>query len=139
MPKLAAKATSVLDKFERKRNCRGAAGAGKQILLVNFKWRYGWYYQNHILTKSIWSINWLYYWNSKTWNKKQECGFLGVMMELIAASLIVPVTSSLINAIIGKGVLRAGKEQEGRFLPLLVLHLTINYLWKMSFIDRKRI
>ena len=31
-------------------------------------------------------------------------------MELIAASLIVPVTSSLINAIIGKGVLRAGKE-----------------------------
>ena len=49
-------------------------------------------------------------------------------MELIAASLIVPVTSSLINAIIGKGVLRAGKEQEGRFLPLLLLPLTINYL-----------
>ena len=60
-------------------------------------------------------------------------------MELIAASLIVPVTSSLINAIIGKGVLRAGKEQEGRFLPLLVLPLTINYLWKISFTDRKKI
>ena len=60
-------------------------------------------------------------------------------MELIAASLIVPVTSSLINAIIGKGVLRAGKGQEGRFLPLLVLPLTINYSWKMSSMDRKRI
>ena len=36
---------------------------------------------------------------------------------------IRPVVSLLINAISGKGVRRAGKEQEDGFLPLLALPL----------------
>ena len=39
--------------------------------------------------------------------------------------MIAPMASSLINAITGKGVTRAGKRQEGGFLPLLVLPLII--------------
>ena len=37
-------------------------------------------------------------------------------MVLLAASLITPVASSLINASTRKGVMRAEKEQEGGFL-----------------------
>ena len=54
--------------------------------------------------------------------KKQEAGFLGVIMAPMAASLIAPMASlliqpvapSLINAITEKGVRRSGKGQEGR-------------------------
>ena len=42
-----------------------------------------------------------------------------------ASSLIQSVASSLINTITGKGVIRAGKGQEGGFLPSLVLPLMI--------------
>ena len=57
--------------------------------------------------------------------KKQEGGFIGAVMALMAASLIAPmaslliqpVASSLIKAITGKGVRRARREQEGRFFP----------------------
>ena len=73
--------------------------------------------------------------------KKQESRFFGAMVapmvasliqpvsssliQPVAFSLIQPVASSLIKAIAGKGVMRAGKRQEGGFLPLLALPLMI--------------
>ena len=67
--------------------------------------------------------------------KKQDAGFLGAMMPPIAASLIgplahsliQPMASSLINAIAGKRATRSEKGQEGRFLPLLALPLTMKF------------
>ena len=50
-------------------------------------------------------------WNSKTWNKKQEGGFLGAVLQQ-------PVVSSIINAIFGKC-------QGSGFLPILPLLLMI--------------
>ena len=41
-----------------------------------------------------------------------------------------PVTSLLINAISGKGVMRAGKEQEGGILLLLALLLMMKAVGK---------
>ena len=66
--------------------------------------------------------------------EKQKDVFLPVMMAPMIASLISPMASSLmqsvafslINAIIGKGVMRAEKGQEGRFLVLLVLTFWAN-------------
>ena len=43
------------------------------------------------------------------------------LIATVASSLIKPVTSLLLNAISGKEVMRAGKGQEGGFLPLLAL------------------
>ena len=65
--------------------------------------------------------------------KKQEGRFFGAMVapmvasliQPVSSSLIQPVASSLIKAIAGKGVMRAGKRQEGGFLPLLALPLMI--------------
>ena len=81
--------------------------------------------------------------------KEQDSRFLGAMMAPMAASLIArkasslvkPVASSRINAISRKGVMRAGKGQEGGFLPLLALPLMIKakYLWKRSHKCRKTI
>ena len=59
-------------------------------------------------------------------------------MTTMAASLIAPVASSsiqnvassFINAIAGKEVMRAGKQQESGFLPLLALPLIIKALGK---------
>ena len=45
-------------------------------------------------------------------------------------SLIQPVATSLINAISGKGVMRAGKEKEPAFLLFLVLFLMMKVLGK---------
>ena len=39
--------------------------------------------------------------------------------------MIQSVASSLMNALLGKGVMRAGKGQDGRFGSLLALHLMI--------------
>ena len=47
--------------------------------------------------------------------KKQESGFLGVMMAPMAASLIAPVASSLINAISGKWVTLLEKDKKAKF------------------------
>ena len=57
--------------------------------------------------------------------KKQEGRFFEAMVAPMVASLIQPVASSLIKAIAGKGVMRAGKRQEGGFLPSLALPLMI--------------
>ena len=68
--------------------------------------------------------------------KKQKCGFLDAMMAPIVASLIAPVSSSLIqassltNAISGKRVMGAEKGQEGGIIPLLSLSLMMKVLWK---------
>ena len=48
----------------------------------------------------------------------------------MASSFIQPVASSLINDITGKGVRRAGKGQEGGYLPLLALPLMMKALGK---------
>ena len=55
--------------------------------------------------------------------KKQEDGSLGAMMATMAASLIQPVVSSLINAISEREVKRTEKRQKGGFLPLIALPL----------------
>ena len=52
------------------------------------------------------------------------------MMEPVAASLIEPRASSLINALTGKGAMRVEKEQEGGFFTLLPLSLMIKLLGK---------
>ena len=65
--------------------------------------------------------------------KNQEGKFLPTMIAPMAASLITPIVSSLIqlvtpcliNAIFGKGVRRAGQGQKGGFLPLLASYLMI--------------
>ena len=41
--------------------------------------------------------------------KKQEGGFLGALLETLAASLVQPVISSVVNGISGRRVRRAGK------------------------------
>ena len=71
--------------------------------------------------------------------KKQKSGFLGGMMEPMAASLIASmvsssiqhVASSLINAINGNRVIRAGKGQKGGILLLLPLPLMMKVLKKV--------
>ena len=60
------------------------------------------------------------------------------MMTRVAASLLAPgtfsliqpVAFSLINAITGKGLIRAGKGQKGGFLLLLALPLMMEVLGK---------
>ena len=64
--------------------------------------------------------------NKKHETKKQQGNFFGAMMAPMVASLIALMTSSLIqfvassliSAIFEKGVMRAGKGQEGGFLLL---------------------
>ena len=52
------------------------------------------------------------------------------MMVPMAAWLIQPVASSLLNAVFGKGVKRAGEGQEVGIIPLLVIPLMIRVLGK---------
>ena len=42
--------------------------------------------------------------------KKQEGGFLGALLALLAASLVQPVVSSVVKGIRGRGVRSAGRE-----------------------------
>ena len=67
--------------------------------------------------------------------KKQEGGYPGAMMAAsliipIASSLIVAMTSLLINTITGKEVMRAEKGGKGGFLSLLVSLLMMKVLGK---------
>ena len=62
--------------------------------------------------------------------QKQGDGFHGASVVSMASSLVQSVTSSLINAISGKGVIRARKRQEVGFLPLLALPLMMKVLGK---------
>ena len=67
--------------------------------------------------------------------KKQEGGYPGAMMTAsliipIASSLIVAMTSLLINTITGKEVMRAEKGGKGGFLSLLVSLLMMKVLGK---------
>ena len=43
-------------------------------------------------------------------SKKQEGGFLGVLSQSLAASVVQPVISSMVKDIIGRRVIRAGRE-----------------------------
>ena len=82
--------------------------------------------------------------------KKEEGGLLWAIMVHMAALLIAPMASSLIqpvgsllmNVINGKGVMRAAKGQEVGFLPSLALPLVINVMSvrrynKMDQVDKK--
>ena len=42
--------------------------------------------------------------------KKQEGGWLWVLLEVLAASVVQPVISSVVKGISGRGVRRAGRE-----------------------------
>ena len=59
-------------------------------------------------TRRFWCINWWCCWNSKTWNKKQEGGFLGAILKALAVSMVQPMISSLIKGISGRGVRKTG-------------------------------
>ena len=52
------------------------------------------------------------------------------LIQPVAFPVMQPVASSLINAITGKGVMRAGKGQKGGFFPLLTLPLIMKVLGK---------
>ena len=54
------------------------------------------------------------------------------LIATMASSLLKPAVSSLIYTITGKGIMRAGKRQEGRFLQLLAIPLTTEVLKKES-------
>ena len=58
--------------------------------------------------KSFGCINWQSHWNSKTWNKKQEGGFL---RTLLATSLVQLVISSVVKGIRGREVRGAARRQ----------------------------
>ena len=68
--------------------------------------------------------------NEDTGSRKQQGELHFAMMEPVAASLIEPRASSLINALTGKGAMRVEKEQEGGFFILLPLSLMIKLLGK---------
>ena len=137
--KLAPKAAlPILDKFLQKQIKKGALKAGKGFTL---------FISNEDMDdiikikKSLEDSGLLVDGATETVKheiKKQEGGFLGAMTPHIdasliaptASSLIQPVTSPLINAIIGKVVMRAGKGEEGGFLPLLAIPLLLKVLGK---------
>ena len=51
------------------------------------------------------------------------------LITAMASSLIQPLAFLLINAMTGKGVRRAGKEQESGFLPLLAAPLVMKAMF----------
>ena len=53
-----------------------------------------------------------------------------LLIAPMASALIQPVTFSLMNTISGKGVMRAGKEQEGGFQQSLALPIMMKVLGK---------
>ena len=130
LPKLATKTTlSVLDKFKRKICGKGVVRAGKGFTL---------FISNEDKDDIIKTIESLEksglltdVATKKVKHEKQEGGFLGGTMAPMASSLIVP----LINAITGKGVMTAGKGQEGRFIPLLALRIMMK-VWKKESVER---
>ena len=54
-------------------------------------------------------INYWSYWNSKTWNKKQEGGFLGGLLAPLVVSLVQPVIVSVLQGINRRRLKRAGR------------------------------
>ena len=50
------------------------------------------------------------YWNSKTWNKKQEGWLLGALLAPLDVSLVQPVDSSVVKGISGRGVRAAERR-----------------------------
>ena len=53
-------------------------------------------------------IYWWCYWNSKTWNKKED-GFLGALLAPLVASLVQPVISSVVKRISGTKIRKTGR------------------------------
>ena len=51
----------------------------------------------------------LFYWNSKTGNKKQQGWFLGPFLAPLVASLVQPVITSVLKGVSERGVRRAGR------------------------------
>ena len=62
--------------------------------------------------------------------KNQRDGFCPAMIEHMAASLIQPVASSMINSIIEKGIMRAEKGQAGGIFSLFLLFFMMKVLGK---------
>ena len=136
MAKFATKATSSeLDKFKREIIGRGVVRAGKWLnLFISNKDVDDIIKIAELLEKSGLLID------GTTGTvrheiKKQEGGYPGAMMAAsliipIASSLIVAMTSLLINTITGKEVMRAKKRGKGGFLSLLVSLLMMKILGK---------
>ena len=89
-----------------KRDCQ----CRKKIYFIYFEWRYEWYYQNHKIIRRFMCIDWWSHWNSKTWNKKHEGGFLGALLVPLAAQLVQPVIYSVVKGILGRRVRRAERR-----------------------------
>ena len=136
LAKFATKATSSeLDKFKREISGRGVVRAGKWLnLFISNKDVDDIIKIAELLEKSGLLID------GTTGTvrqeiKKQEGGYPGAMMAAsliipIASSLIVAMTSLLINTITGKEVMRAEKGGKGGFLSLLVSLLMMKVLGK---------
>ena len=131
-PKLATKATSfVLDKFERKISGTGAVTAGKVFTLFISNEDMDYIIK---IVESLENSGLLIdgtYGTIRHEIKKQEGGFLGAMMTPLTASLIVFITSSLIQPVVSWLINTIfGKGQKGECLPLLALLLMMEALGK---------
>ena len=93
-------ASDAINKCERIISGKGAIRAEKGFTLSII----------HKIIKRFKCINWWYYWNSKTWNKKQEGGYLPALLAPLAASLVQPVISSVVKGISGR---RGRRAQRG--------------------------
>ena len=65
------------------------------------------------IIKSLWDSNVLINGTTETVKHeitKQEGGFLPALLALLTASLVQPVTSSVLKGISGRGIRRAGRE-----------------------------
>ena len=139
MSKLATKAnSSVLDKFETKISKQEIIATGGAVRTAK---GFPFFISNEDMNNIIKIVESLkksgLLIDGVTETVKNEI-ILGAMMAFMAASLLAPMdfsliqsaASSLINAISGKGIMRAGKGQECGFLPLLALSLTMKVLGK---------
>ena len=106
-----------IKKSERKIKGKGAVRAGKEFALFMNDTLYEWYYWNHKIVRRFGCINWWSYWNSKKLNKKNmKTDFLELFLAALAASLVQPVTFTVVKGISGREVRRVGREyMDGMF------------------------
>ena len=111
----------------------------KRIYFIYFEWSYEWYYYNHKIIRIFKYINWWYFWNSKTWKKKEEGGFLSFLLATIVASLVQPEISSVVKGISGIEIRRAGRgyiDTDFSVLLYSLSNISITSLDLMAFFHK---